>query len=156
VLQRFTSFLVVLLLIFYGESFAQKNECFPQKKDSFVLQTKEISVLPQGCWGRMIIVDTAKIKILLKLPICYDPFINFNFENQLKLDYPARDTLPVKKISPLYLFNATPLPSYVNHLGFFCKKELQLDKITPVPFRFRLGSLNYVNWMEQKPNSNKE
>jgi hypothetical protein len=45
------------------------------------------------------------------------------------------------------------LPPYSNSLGLFCKKELQLDKITPVVFRFRLGSLDYVNWMEQKPNA---
>ncbi|MBI5858166.1 MAG: hypothetical protein HZB42_11040 [Sphingobacteriales bacterium] len=42
---------------------------------------------------------------------------------------------------------------YLRSLGFFCQKELQLDKISPVPFRFRLGSLDYVNWMEQKPNA---
>ena len=42
---------------------------------------------------------------------------------------------------------------YICRLGFICKKELQLDKITFVPFRFRLGSLEYVNWLEQKPNA---
>jgi hypothetical protein len=47
-----------------------------------------------------------------------------------------------------------PTPAYYpNSLGFICRKELQLDKITPIPFRFRLGSLEYVNWLEQKPNS---
>lgn len=50
------------------------------------------------------------------------------------------------------IFTLSP-KKYAESIGFFCQKELQLDKITPVAFRFRLGSLDYVNWMEQKLNA---
>ena len=42
---------------------------------------------------------------------------------------------------------------YTNHLSFFCKKEIQVQKITAMPVFFRLGSKEYVDQLERKPNT---
>lgn len=42
---------------------------------------------------------------------------------------------------------------YTQNFGFFCKKELQLEKLTKVPFKFRLGSVQQCDWLEGKPNT---
>ena len=42
---------------------------------------------------------------------------------------------------------------YTRNFGFFCKKELGFEKATKIPLRFRLGSLQYNDYLERKPNS---
>jgi hypothetical protein len=39
---------------------------------------------------------------------------------------------------------------YAKQLGFFCKQEIKFDKLTKIPFRFRLGSVEQCNWLEGK------
>lgn len=69
---------------------------------------------------------------------------------QLSLKY-ARDTVE-KKIS------LKPLPQNFYNLqaGFFCKKELRLQKIISLPVFLRLGSKQYVDYLEKKPNAVKK
>lgn len=57
------------------------------------------------------------------------------------------------KSSNELLRTALPAKFYVNNLGFFCKQELRLEAATGIALRFRLGSVQYCNWMEGKPNS---
>jgi hypothetical protein len=54
-----------------------------------------------------------------------------------------------KKIS----LKVLPPNFYTNHLSFFCKKEIQVQKITAIPVFFRLGSKEYVDQLERKPNT---
>jgi hypothetical protein len=72
----------------------------------------------------------------------------------------SKKMLPAKfNISkPVFLFKPRSFPvistdHYMQNFGFFCKKELQFEKASKIPLRFRLGSLPYNDYLEQKPNA---
>jgi hypothetical protein len=97
----------------------------------------------------------------IKLPIKSNTLANFEFENVSGSDWILNyRTKSLKKSSCDATINKAPhrlivlSPSfYSERLSFFCRKELNLEKTTFVALRFRLGSLAYVNYLEQKPNA---
>ena len=117
--QRLYSFLVVFLLIFFGEIFGQ------QVQGKFSAPTPSSSV-------------------------------GFKKLTPSQFRFPVNKYLVYNDCTPgqtHILLNILPASFYSANLGFICKKELQLDKVMAIPLRFRLGSLAYVNYLEQKPNA---
>lgn len=45
---------------------------------------------------------------------------------------------------------AVPQDYYTKCFGFFCRQELKMQQ-AHIPVTFRLGSMDYCNWLEQKP-----
>jgi hypothetical protein len=64
---------------------------------------------------------------------------------------PGVDTI-AKKIS----LKVLPQNFYNQHMGYFCRKEVQLQKLTSLPVFIRLGSKDYVDYLEKKPNAIKK
>jgi hypothetical protein len=42
---------------------------------------------------------------------------------------------------------------YFRHTSIICKKEFFFEKSTQIPLKVRLGSLDYTNYLEKKPNA---
>jgi hypothetical protein len=55
------------------------------------------------------------------------------------------------KTIPIHLL---PSNYYATNLGFFCKKEIAVEKTIKFPVKFRLGSVQYCDAMEGKTKYN--
>lgn len=139
--QRAVIIFVVLILCLDSESFGQHENGIRKKKPLC-----EYLLFPGA-----LKMDAG---VRIQLPINYAMLNNFDSEKQSQKDFSFTDSASFNKPQPFYLFNNYIKPDhYSSHLGFFCQKELQLEKMTSVPIRLRLGSLDYVNYLEQKPNA---
>ena len=61
-------------------------------------------------------------------------------------------TLPDTKVKPVSI-RVLSQNFYNQQLRFVCKKEVQLQKLVSLPVYIRLGSKDYVDWLERKPNA---
>ena len=52
-----------------------------------------------------------------------------------------------------FRLQVVPKNFYTQHLSFFCKKELQVQKAISLPVYFRVGTKEYVDYLEKKPNA---
>ena len=73
-----------------------------------------------------------------------------NWDLLLPLSY-HRQSQPPKLLRFPALTSEQPLPNYdADHLAFFCRLELRLEKATKIPVRFRLGDVQQVDYLEGK------
>lgn len=59
---------------------------------------------------------------------------------------------PVVKETPGFFHTISVIPEnyYTQQLGIICRKELEIEKATKIPLRFRVGSLQQCNYLEGK------
>ncbi|MCW3092257.1 MAG: hypothetical protein JWN83_1701 [Chitinophagaceae bacterium] len=85
--------------------------------------------------------SSAQISHSIKLPDTQLPKPVFNVMNNSN----NKETLNLS-----LSFAVIPQDYYTQHFGIICKKELAFEKATKIPFRFRLGSLQQCNYLEEK------
>jgi hypothetical protein len=126
--QRFRIFLVVWLLIFAGKFFGQN---IPQQIYSGI-NSQEI-------------LTRFKIK-----PPIYEAIKNQPAFTLAANSCNEKNIVNNPKIIlyPYYLKGSSVISE-----GVLCRAEYKFQKVTSIPLRLRLGSLEYTNYLEQKPNA---
>ena len=83
-------------------------------------------------------------------------FIAFDLTGQVQLKSNSFSTaqqppaLQSFFVKPAFQTLQMPKAYSYEHLAFFCKIEVQLEENLQLPLKFRLGSVDYVNYLEQK------
>lgn len=133
--QRTRYFLVVLLLMFAGNIFAQINS--GSNVYRYVKDLKKITA-PDNLSASHLYTPKFKKIIVASQSI------------------PRSSCWYCPPQKAMYVFNLfSPIAKDFSsmQMGIVCKKEFEFEKKTSIPLRLRIGSLDYTNYMEQKPNA---
>lgn len=76
---------------------------------------------------------------------------NINFAQQIQ--YFTFQENKKNSFNPLKNQQEIPAAYAYKDLAFFCKIEVQLEKVVKLPVKFRLGSVDYVDYLEGKRSS---
>jgi hypothetical protein len=121
--QRFFVFLVVQLGLLNGEIFAQGIPGKTKRYSKGSVSILGFHQMPQIAAG------------------------------QPKYFFDLNDEKFLRKVQKIGLMPVISPNYHSSQLSFFCNAEWQFEKVTRVPFRFRLGSVEYVDYLERKPNA---
>jgi hypothetical protein len=145
-MQRKKTFLVVCIsIVLLGGTRAQNipsGALFPY--NSFSLRTPG-QPSPYGIRLPVLPISGTLFSGIQNIPGA--PVISFGLYPQGAVFSPkGADNRPQTRLS----LQALEDDYYTRHFGFMCKKELELEKTTHIPLRFRLGSLEQCNYLEGK------
>ena len=80
-------------------------------------------------------------------------FLLLFFLNSTKAASQQRFTIVPDSSEKNFSLKVLPQNFYNQKLSFVCKKEVQLQKLISLPVYIRLGSKDYVDYLEKKPNA---
>ena len=80
-------------------------------------------------------------------------FLLLFFINSMKAASQPSFTLMPDSSSKHFSIKVLPQNFYNQKLSFVCKKEVQLQKLISLPVYIRLGSKDYVDYLEKKPHA---
>ena len=111
-----------------------------------------------GAFCQNYTAKTGIVTDIFKLKLAYHADNNITYQKYFQQskskikEKRVANTKPVIYLNPLSR-SIIAADFYTCNFGFFCKKELQFEKATKIPLRFRLGSLQYNDYLEGKPNT---
>jgi len=151
-MQRKKMFLVVCISALLGGAVHGQNFLPPSFKTSLIQRDleREMSLFqalpvwePSGIWktGRGAALPVKSIE---------NQGLNPRPGNGMKMGLTAMGVIRGEWGIGRMAAEVIPADRVTTHFGFFCKKELELEKTIRVPLRFRLGSLDYCNKLEGK------